>query len=403
MIPEKEIRALLESIERSNSLGASSIYSRLLRFLVEGTLSKTVPNEQAIAEHLLGKNFAKSDSSKIRAYVYHLRKKLSQYFENEGKEETYLLSIPKGGYRVQFKKNERNTHFSIIGAKKKRQTWVLPLVILLLGSVMANAYFLVNTGRNHENDFSGSPFWEEFFDDEKPIQIVVGDLFIFSEYDSLTGETSNLRIPQINTPVQFDDYRNAPENQGRDLREMTYTHLLKATTEWISALTKVFYPNRAFHIRSSSRMEAKDVLDYNIVFVGMQKTAGIFNDYFDRSDFGYGLSGKDHYHLRRDTHLLTFKPKGDPDNKHSDFGFIAKYPGPNDNTIFMFGGLWDSAASESLRNFAISSKMAKVEHYMREQLGHIPPYFEMLIEVQGVDRVGFETRFIHLSEIPGPE
>ena len=85
MITEHEISLLLTRIERSNSIGSSSTYIRLLRFLVDCTLSETIPKEQAIAEHLFGKNSINSDTSKIRVYVYHLRKKLKLYFENEGK------------------------------------------------------------------------------------------------------------------------------------------------------------------------------------------------------------------------------------------------------------------------------------------------------------------------------
>ena len=91
MISEKEINTLLSRIERSSSLGSSSTYTRLLRFLVAGAVSESIPNEQVIAEHLFGKNNAKSDTSKVRVYVYHLRKKLHHYFENEGKEEPYVL------------------------------------------------------------------------------------------------------------------------------------------------------------------------------------------------------------------------------------------------------------------------------------------------------------------------
>ena len=146
-------------------------------------------------------------------------------------------------------------------------------------------------------------------------------------------------------------------------------------------------------------MEAADLHDYNIIFVGMQKTAGIFNSYFDKSRFGYDVDQPNQYQFQMEEKILSFKPQGDPNHKHSDYGFIAKYPGPNENTIFMFGGLWDSAASEALRNFTVDSKIAEIENYMEAQFGYIPPYFEMLIEVNGVDRIGFETKVLHLNEI----
>lgn len=397
MIPDKELSALLDRIERSNSLGASSTYARLLRFLVESTQAGSIPKEQAIAEHLLGKNFAKSDSSKIRVYIYHLRKKLDQYYENEGKEEPYVLSIPKGGYKVKISKRERNKSVPLLSSKQK---YLLPtLLILLLGSLLANAIFLVFTNHRSGDPFSHSIFWKAFFQDDKPIQVVLGDLFIFSEIDSVRGETRNVRKPEINSLAQYEAYKDSNKIQGRRFQKLSYTHLINGSSEWINSLTKVFHPKKEFSIRPGSSMGAQDLHDYNIIFVGMQKTAGIFNTYFDKSEFEFDLNKPNQYRLPKGEDMRFFGPQGDPEEQHTDYGFIAKYPGPNDNTIFLFGGLWDTAASESLRNFVTASKMTKMEEYMKSELGYIPEYFEMLIEVNGVNRVGFETEVLYLNEI----
>lgn len=397
MISKKELNALLDRIEQSDSLGASSTYARLLRFLVESTSSGTVPKEQAIAEHLLGKNFANSDTSKIRVYIYHLRKKLDQYYQNQGKEEEYILSIPKGGYKVKFSKKERQPSFAF----QKLNTGILiwSLLLLLIFSLLANALFFFKSDRVPADDFSDSIFWKDFFKDDKPIQVVLGDLFIFSETDSLSGETRNVRIPDINSKAQFEEYRNLPINDGKQLTVTSYTHLINGSSEWINSLTKLFYPKKEFSIRPSSNLGAQDMHDYNIIFVGMQKTAGIFNTYFDKSEFEYAAEQPNQYRLPKGLDTLVFRPQGDPDEQHTDYGLIAKYPGPNDNTIFLFGGLWDTAASESLRNFVMKSKLTKIEEHMEAKLGYLPQYFEMLIEVNGVNRIGFETEILYLNEL----
>lgn len=397
MIPEHEIDELLRRVEESNAMGSTSTYSRLLRFLVDCTLSENIPKEQAIAEHLLGKNDAKSDSSKIRVYVFHLRKKLQQYYENEGREEPYILSIPKGAYRVQLKARQPVSNPPVPKFNTKSLTYTLLGGFIL--SLFVNVFLLLVNRSQASNPFQHSVFWKEFFSDEKPIQIVVGDLFIFSERDSVHGEVYNVRLPVINTLDQFETYRQLEVNTGRDLKVMSYTHLSKGSLEWISSLTKIFHPERPFNIRSGSRIDTRDLHDYNIVFVGMQKTAGLFNSYFDQSVFNYDIAQTDQYQLSKDHKILTFEPQGDPDNKHADYGFIAKYPGPNDNTIFMFAGLWDSAASESLRNFTTTSKLAEMEAILKAKFGYIPPYFELLIEVHGVDRIGFETKVLYVHEV----
>lgn len=397
MISKKELSALLDRIEQSDALGASSTYARLLRFLVESTRSGSIPKEPAIAEHLLGKNFAKTDTSKIRVYIYHLRKKLDQYYQNQGKEEAYLLSIPKGGYKVKFSKRQRHQRFTF--RKLKSANLLRPLLLVLSLSLIANAFLFFNRDRTPANDFSNSTFWKQYFNSEKPIQVALGDLFIFSELDSISGESRNVRKPEINSQAQFEAYKALPTNKGKQLKEISYTHLINGSSEWINSLTKLFHPKKEFSIRPSSSMGAQDLHDYNIIFVGMQKTAGIFNTFFDKSTFLYDVDQPNQYRLPMGIDTSFFRPLGDPEEQHTDYGLIAKYPGPNDNTIFLFGGLWDTAASESLRNFVMSSKMARIEEYMEAELGYLPQYFEMLIEVNGVNRIGFETEILYLNEL----
>lgn len=399
MISDNEIDALLERINDSDSFGSSSTYERLLRFLVTCTRSGTIPKEQVVSEHLFGKNAVESGSSKVRVYVYNLRKKLRLYFEREGKEEVYKLSIPKGGYKVKFERREQNTLTAPSSIRQNYFRWLVFTVLLL--SLLINVFLVLGKDRENENIFAESIFWKAFFEDDKPIQIIIGDLFVFSEVDTLIEEYRSIRIPHINTETQFEDYKTLEKNAQRTLNEMTYTYLLKGSAEWILNLTKVFHPNKEFNIRVSSMMEAKDLHDYNIIFVGMQKTAGIFNSYLDGSTFEFDVEQPNEYlHQIADT-TLSYSPKGSAEERHKDYGLIAKYPGPNDNTIFMFSGLWDSATSESLRNFTTPSKLAKMEEYIRAQLGYVPPYFEIFIEVNGIDRIGFEAKILHVREING--
>ncbi|MEL6720153.1 MAG: helix-turn-helix domain-containing protein [Bacteroidota bacterium] len=388
---------MLNRIENSQSFGSSSTYSRLLRFLVDCTKAGDIPKEQTIAQHLFGNNAAGSDTSKIRVYIYHLRKKLGLYLEQEGKEEAYQLLIPKGSYKVTF---QEASLAAAQATPKLKLAKFLPYILgVLICSLLANAIFLFRSNSSDQKAFMQSSFWKEFFEEDRPVQVILGDLFIFSEKDSLTGEERNLRVSDINTPTQFDEYRNLAENTNRTLSEMTYTHLSKGSAEWIFQLTKILHPEKEFNIRPYSRIEAKDLHDYNIIFVGMQKTAGIFNSYFDKSQFGYDIAKTTQYTIKKEGKLVRYEPSGDPNGTHKDYGLIAKYPGPNNNTIFLFADLWDSATSVSLSSLTTISKMKEVEAYMSAQLGYVPKYFEILLEVNGVDRVGFEAEILHLYEL----
>jgi len=77
-----------------------------------------VPKEFSVAADLFGQENASQDTSQVRVHIYHLRKKLEQYFGQEGKQETLVLTIPKGGYQVEV--NRRSAKGKGSGFEKKR-------------------------------------------------------------------------------------------------------------------------------------------------------------------------------------------------------------------------------------------------------------------------------------------
>ena len=131
----------------------------------------------------------------------------------------------------------------------------------------------------------------------------------------------------------------------------------------------------------------------------MQKTAGLFNNYFVNSNFDLADDDTFTYQDESDNTTKQFSPKGDPDKYHTDYGFVAKYPGPNNNTIFMFGGLWDTAASQSLKNFTDSESLVQLEESMVSKFGKVPNNFEILFEVSGIDRTELDTKVLYMNEI----
>lgn len=396
MPTDNEIITLLKRIEKSTPFNSSTTYIELLKYLVECTQSEMIPKEYAIAEYIFGKNSENVDSSRVRSYIYHLRKKLNQYFENEGKREAYILIIPKGSYKVQFKEKKRPNIFSNLNTTVKL---VFIGLCTMLFCFFLIILFLLFGNKTNQDIYTKSAFWKEYFEDDRPIQIIIGDFFIFSEVNSVTGEIINMRITDINNASQFEEYRNLKKNEGKDLRQAPYTLLHKNSAEWIAGLTRVFHPDKEFNTRVCSSLEPSDLHDYNLVFIGMQRSAGIFNSYFDGSPVDYYIKDKCRYIVNREGKKQNFVPQGDPEYKNIDYGFIAKYPGPKNNTIFIFSSLWDSATPEALRNFTMPEKMVQVEEYMRSQLGYVPQYFEIIIEVNGLERIGFESKIVYLNEV----
>ncbi|MEM9339006.1 MAG: hypothetical protein AAGA66_09780 [Bacteroidota bacterium] len=392
--PKNEWHELVDRIVSSKSFGKSAVYVNLLRFLVESTLNEDVPKETAIAAHLFGKDKPTQDTSQIRVYIYHLRKKLHQYFEEEGDLETYTLSIPKGGYEVELSQKAK-------GRKHQTIRWLpVLLVSLLIVSFGLNAYLLWSKGAIVRTGFTESQaFWTDFIETDVPTMAVLGDLFVFVEKDLATGVARTIRVPDVNDQAQYEAYRDSVANEGLELDELSYTYLIKNSVDWVDRLTRVFFGKKNFNTRVISRVDARDLHDYNMVFIGMQKTAGMFNDYFNESRFSLLNEGRRGYAITIDGEEKVYQPFGDADQKHTDYGFIAKYPGPNNNVVLMFGGIWDTATSQSLEMLTNPAKAKEVEDYLMKEFDEVPPYFELLIEVSGIDRVGFDSKIVYANKV----
>ncbi|MEQ6122308.1 hypothetical protein [Reichenbachiella sp. MALMAid0571] len=398
---EKEIHNdLVNRIIESDSFGKSDTYANLLKYLVDCTKTNDIPKETTIGTHLFGLNAAENyDSAKVRVYVFNLRKKLDQYFQNEGQNEECILTIPKGSYKVEMVKKSSAGKKSI--SLKNPKTLLLISVLLCISIVLNFIFWNKNT--EIEKSYEVIPktkFWNDFIEGERPVLVVLGDLFIYTEQNTITGLRQTIRNSGINSEVEFENYKEKNADSTRVFGDLTYTYLIRNTTDWIESLTKIFYSNhKSFNTRVISRIGAKDIHDHNIVFIGMQKTAGLFNNYFLNSKFSLIDDNTLGYQANPESDIQKFSPLGNPDQFHTDYGFVAKFPGPNNNTIFMFGGIWDTAASQSLKNFTDPELIANLENQMIQKFNKIPQYFEVLFEVSGLDRTELNTKVVHMNEI----
>ncbi|WP_375584297.1 hypothetical protein [Cyclobacterium xiamenense] len=384
---------LTEKIINSKGFGRSTTYANLLRFLVHCSLDEDVPKETIIAAEVFGKpDFDPSESTLIRVYVYKLREKLRKYYATEGSADPYRLRIPKGSYGIVFEKtNQASGVFRLLQKRSLRTGLVAGLIV----SLFLLAWFQIGQGRDRSLRESA---WSDVFSNGFPTAVFLGDLFIYLEEDSVTGLSRTIRDPDINSRADFEAFRMHDSREGVTTGELSYGLLVRGSLQWIKDLTRMFdAAGHFFSIRTISRFNPKELQDQNFVVVGMIKTLGLFKDYFTYSNFAYDELGEALILKGREAgERQVFSPTGDPDGYHTDYGFMAKFPGPNQNTVYLFCGLWDTGATQSLKNFTDSSLRLSIEKEIAARLGEVPAYFEVLFEVSGIDRTELSTKLIRV-------
>lgn len=360
--------SVVERIIASKSFGRSDTYANMLKYLVECTLNSKVPKETTIASEIFGKEkFDPSQSTLIRVYAYNLRKKLVKYYENEGINDTIILKIPRGGYRVLFIDKTKKT-------KPKTRLNKVWIIAIILSFVLIP--FLFNYSKSE--DISKIELWKDFLISEKATMLVLGDLFIYNEIDSITGKTKTVRNTSINSKEEFETSKLNFAAKGARLEPLSYAFHIRNSVTWVKDLSRVFYlAEKDFVIRTMSRFNPKELSDNDLLVVGMLKTFGIFKDYLNKE--GYNVfKGMLTYTDKNTGEKQVYTPSGDADEYHTDYAIIIKLSGPNNNSICLFGGLWDTGASQSLKSFT-DFKLAKgIEAAMEDKFGEIPENYKIL-------------------------
>jgi hypothetical protein len=100
---------LARRIAASSSFSRSTLLSNFLLYVSDRALNGKIDeiSEHQIGVHVFGRRpgYNPSEDNIVRSYARHLRQRLDQYFETEGKQEELRLSIPRGKYVPLFESN----------------------------------------------------------------------------------------------------------------------------------------------------------------------------------------------------------------------------------------------------------------------------------------------------------
>ncbi|MRH99040.1 hypothetical protein GH721_00720 [Kriegella sp. EG-1] len=393
----KEEDYQIEEIIKSKSFGNSTTYANLLRYLVKCTLANDIPKETTIAAEIFGKkNFDPSQSTLIRVYVYNLRKKLSTYYKNEGILKKKRIIIPKGGYGVEFSEIKSNVKKS---NSKVHKNWIILILGISLTSVLF--YNLFSTSNSKKAAVTNNELWSDLLDSNLPKTLILGDLFIFNEFNRITKESRTIREVEVNSSQEFASYMANNNQPNIEIEPLSYTHLILGSALWIKDLSQIFYSiNRDFTIRTMSRFNPKQLQEYDILVVGMHKTLGVFRAFHKNSKFSYdAIQDAFLFKVNENNQPVTYKPTGIADSYHTDYGIITKYSGPNHNSIYTFSGIWDTGATQSLKNFTDEKLASEMEKQLRLKYKTLPTSYEVLIEVKGIDRMELSSKILYLNSL----
>ena len=378
------------------------IYITLLKYLVDESRRGITPKEVTIAHEVFkkGKDFNAAEDTTVRVHMHNLRKKLDEYYQNEGQNDDIKLIIPKGHYRVKIVKKTRMPIES--GAKKVNKITILLLFLLcfLISYIFVDKIFIHPNNKYFEPINSNDPIWGQFFDNGYATSIVIGDFLVFHEYHQQLERSRRIQDYEINTEVELEDYiQKHPENNAENwfLGELPHNSLIN-----IIDLKTVFLSfKKNLNINYTTEIDINFIKNRNFVYIGEFKNLRALSDLISILPINYETLPWWHGRISFNSgdSVVTLQTSHDWGISRYvvDLAIVAKLPGQNYENYIIIAGFGYNSQVKAVEILSNNSLLKEFEQQIIKVNDQIPEYFAIVLEVTGFDRASTnaEIKFFH--------
>lgn len=418
----------LQKILASEAMQKSETSQRLLRYLAERGWRGETPKEVEIAIDVFGRDasFNSAEESLVRVAVRGLRLRLDEYYATSGQGDEWRLEVPKGGYRVAWSRHDpaatvgepppspepepESPTVTPLPAPAPRgsrwlKAWAFAATVLLMISVAFNVH-----QERASSGFAVDPslaaiartsLWSGIIDSNRPLMLVLGDGFMYTNIDPTTGRVQYIRDRAINSSEELRVFlsENPAIAQGRGQR---YTSMLQKSTAlgMTSVLRLVSHPGRTIEVRLPDDVQADDIQRYDIIYVGPISRLGPLAGYYEtQSRYRY----EPRQSAIRDTETgRSFLPDGPFTEKHTEYALAARFVGPNGNHIVILTpGTRNSGMLQIIRMVTTTEGLTDLQKKLDEQ-GQDTRSFEALLSVTSFRLTDVAGEILAVSPLPHP-
>ena len=343
-----------------------------------------------------------------------------EYYAGGGNSDPLQFAIPKGGYRLTVSVADADSAATSGGMSRPtamgaatpasggsrpwKWTAVIALALLVL-SLSTNVRFW-SVSRTVTVDAATqrvreSPVWANMVDSPRPLTIVLGDLFMFTQLDPKTGHTLVVRDAEINSSEQLRAILADNPSFAAERGQRYVSMIQKSAAIGMSTVLRIVdTPGRRVEVEVRDDLQADDIRRNDIIYVGPIVGLGPLAGYYQlRSRYRFDSAGPRLIDL--DTQKV-FIPEGTLGGQRMDYALVAKFPGPAGNHIMIFtSGLSNAGLLQNVRTLTSPEGLASLAAKVRAKTGGaLPDSFEALITVTGFRQTDLTTEIIEVSALP---
>jgi hypothetical protein len=427
----------LDKVLASEVLAKSETSRKLLSYLVGRALRGETPKETEIAFDVFGKDpsFNGAEHSIVRVSVRTLRQKLSEYYAGPGNTDELRFDIPKGAYRVAVVRHEaaaapapvspdETPPVNIVSSRswkwpgsrpgngpsgqRRWQALALGALVVLAASAILNVYLWSRPGTVAAiadpslAQVRASGLWSDMVKSNRPVTVILGDLFMYTQVDSMTGRTLFVRDSSINSSDELRVLLANNPSYATERGQSYLTMVQKAVAIGMAAVLRVIdRPGRRIEVVAQDDVTADTVRNNDIIYLGpLARLGPLGSHYALQSRYRYSSEGS----IITDVSTgKTFAPEGALNSEHMDYALASKFVGPTGNQMMIFSaGARNAGVLQIVRTVTSPDGVAQID---KQFLTHTPAAgssFEALLTVTGFKQTDLAAKVVDVTPMPAP-
>lgn len=386
-----ETSAVREEVDRircSRAFRDRDTMQHLLDYLVQRTLDGTADN---LKEYVIGVDvFAKpqgydpqTDPS-VRVQIGRLRKKLEEYYHDEGASDPLILQVPKRQFGIAIE--PRTTGSAPVSSPRRSK--LLPLLHAALTIVLAIAVIVLLVRSKTPAASALSPeeaaLWHPFTDGSRPVVMSLGTLLFYQWPGGMIRDPELDRLTEAERQPRLDELQrmlHSPEPLKRDL---IYTGVGQATA--IFLLTEEFDRLKVpLDLVRSNALGWDDIAKHNVIFVGSAKVNSQLREI--PVNWAFRVDG---------ANIVNLHPRpGEAASYGPECSLISLFPGLHGQGEILIvesgsgTGAW--AGAKYLTDPAYVKEMVA---HLRQPDGRLPRHYQVVLKSQIAGEVPIQIQYV---------
>lgn len=400
--PTTDLRELLGRVASSPQFQKSKRLRELLLYLGERALKDPnhILREQEIGVDVLGRpaNYDTSHDTLVRVLISQLRKKLQDYFAAEGRDEPYVLEIPKGNYLpvLRPRETESDTAEHLEAIPPRGRSWgtakAAAGALAVLGAVaviwpasetLASHMAWRSTARPNVE-----AFWSQLFDNGQATYVVLSDVSLI-EFEKLMGG-----------PIRLSEYEAHEFDRLADsIRDPVSRALAREFVNRVTTSVSDVQAARDFGVLAAQRhlplnlISARDatsplVSSMNTVLLGSRRANPWINLFEDQLNFqtDYYQESPPAMRFASRSPLPGEQALYAAEWRHTGYCRVASLPNPrHTGNVLLISGSDVISTEAGGRFIASEDSMLQLRQKLGVKAGRPMPRFEVLLRTRIVN------------------